>query len=67
MLGWKVDEKSIAPHMPIFDKGERNDESLSRGDFVWTENASEYVCPSGKKLKSEWRPFKKGPNARHEG
>lgn len=59
MLGWMVDEKSIAPHMPIFDKGERKDGSLSRSDFAWIESANEYVCPSGKKLKSEWRPFKK--------
>lgn len=58
MLGWMVDEKSIEPHIPVWDKGERKDGSLSRSDFQWTASTNEYVCPSGKALKSEWRPFK---------
>lgn len=58
MLGWLVDEKRIAPHVPVWDKSERNDGTLSRSDFLWDEAANEYRCPEGKPLKSNWRPFK---------
>jgi Transposase DDE domain len=58
MLGWLVDEKRIAPHVPVWDKSVRNDGALSRSDFAWDEAANEYRCPEGKPLKNNWRPFK---------
>lgn len=33
MLGWMVDEKQIEPHVPVFDKSERDDGTFSRSDF----------------------------------
>lgn len=57
MLGWLVDEKQIAPHVPVFDKSERHDGTLSRSDFQWHEEANEYRCPEGKLLRSDWRQF----------
>lgn len=57
MLGWLVDEKQIEPHVPVLDRSEREDGTLSRSDFVWDEAANEYRCPEGKPLKSNWRPF----------
>lgn len=59
MLGWLVDEKQIEPHVPVNDKSERDDGTLSRSDFQWDEVANEYRCPEGQPLKSNWRPFKK--------
>jgi len=35
MLGWLVDEKSIAPHVPVWDKRQRKDAAFSVGDFIW--------------------------------
>ena len=35
MLGWLVDEKQIEPHVPVLDRSEREDGTLSRSDFVW--------------------------------
>jgi transposase len=58
MLGWLVEEKNIAPHVPVFDKSERHDGTLSRSDFQWNEEANEYRCPEGHVLRSGWRPFK---------
>lgn len=58
MLGWLVDEKQIEPHVPVLDRSEREDGTLSRSDFVWDEAANEYRCPEGNPLKSNWRPFK---------
>lgn len=59
MLGWMVEEKGIAPHVPVWDKTERKDGTFQREDFTWDAQANEYRCPAGKALRSEWRPFKK--------
>ncbi|MDZ7585682.1 MAG: IS1182 family transposase [Thiobacillus sp.] len=58
MLGWMVDEKGIEPHMPVWDKTARKDDSFSSNDFQWNEEADEYRCPEGHALRSNWRPFK---------
>jgi transposase len=58
MLAWMVDEKAIEPHVPVWDKTERQDGTLSRSDFQWHEEANEYRCPAGKVLRCDWRTFK---------
>ena len=58
MLEWMVNDKGIEPHVPVWEKAERDDGSLSRSDFQWDEAANEYRCPEGQPLKSNWRPFK---------
>lgn len=58
MLGWLVEEKQIEPHIPVWDKSERTDGTLSRRDFEWDEQADEYRCPEGHVLRNNWRPFK---------
>ncbi|MEJ2574449.1 MAG: IS1182 family transposase [Gammaproteobacteria bacterium] len=59
MLGWLVEAKAIAPHVPVWDKSERKDDTFSRSDFRWDEEADEYHCPAGKALRSRRRNFKK--------
>lgn len=58
LLGWMVDEKGIEPHVPVWDKTGRKDDTLSSNDFTWNEAADEYCCPQGHALRSNWRPFK---------
>ncbi|MGV8918823.1 MAG: transposase [Pseudomonas sp.] len=58
MLAWMVEEKDIEPHVPVWDKTERKDDSFSISDFHWNKDAEEYRCPAGKALRSEWRAFK---------
>jgi len=58
MLAWLLEEKGIEPHVPVWDKSERKDGTLSRSDFQWHEQANEYRCPAGHALRSDWRPFK---------
>jgi hypothetical protein len=58
MLHWLVDEKTIAPHVPVFDKSVRDDGTLSRSDFHWDEVANEYRCPQGNPLRISWREYK---------
>ncbi len=57
MLAWMVEEKDIEPHVPVWDKTERKDDSLSSNDFHWNQDANEYRCPADKPLRSEWRAF----------
>ncbi|MCA9564775.1 MAG: transposase [Myxococcales bacterium] len=57
MLSWMVDEKRIEPHVPVWDKGEREDGTFSRSDFEWLEELNEYRCPAGKSLRPRRRNF----------
>ena len=59
MLGWMVQDKGIAPHVPVWDKTERKDGTLSSTEFVWDAQAKEYRCPQGHALLSERRQFTK--------
>ena len=58
LLGWMVNEKAIEPHVPVWDKTQRNDDTLSSSDFQWDEQADEYRCPQGHVLRNQWRAFK---------
>jgi transposase len=57
MLAWLVDDKGIEPHVPVWDKTQRTDGTLSSSDFVWNEQADEYRCPQGQPLRNRWRAF----------
>ena len=50
MLNWLVEEKGIAPHIPVFDKSKRNDGTFSRGDFRYDPTGDVYHCPGGSSL-----------------
>ena len=43
-LGYLVEEKDIEPHIPVWDKSQRKDGTLSVSDFQWSEEADEYRC-----------------------
>jgi hypothetical protein len=58
LLGWMVTEKTIEPHVPVWEKGERTDGTFSRSDFDFDEQADHYTCPNGKQLVRYRRPFK---------
>jgi transposase len=49
-LNWLVNEKQIAPHIPVIDKSKREDGSLSRDDFTFDKERNVYICPEGKLL-----------------
>jgi transposase len=54
MLGWLI-KRDIDPHIPVWDKSERHDGSLSRADFAYDPERDVYVCPEGKTLKTTGR------------
>lgn len=57
ILGWMVNERAIEPHVPVWDKTQRKDETLSSSEFQWDEQAAEYRCPQGHALRNQWRAF----------
>lgn len=52
MLNWLVEEKQIAPHIPVFDRSKREDGTFSRRDFCYDEATDTYTCPAGKTLST---------------
>ena len=58
LLGWMVNDKGIEPHVPVWDRTQRDDGTLSSSDFEWNEQADEYRCPQGTALRKQRRTFK---------
>jgi transposase len=59
MLGWIVEERAIEPHVSLWEKGERDDGTFRRSDFVFDPASNSYSCPGGKLLKQYRRNFKR--------
>ena len=53
-LNWLVNDKDIAPHIPVIDKSKREDGTFSREDFRFDKERNVYVCPAGKTLNDDW-------------
>jgi hypothetical protein len=58
LLDWMINEKAIEPHVPVWDKTRRKDETLSSSDFRWNEQTGEYRCPQGHALRKQRREFR---------
>ena len=59
-LGWLVEEQTIEPHIPVFDKSERKDGTFPATAFLYDPGADAYKCPRGKELRPYWRNISKG-------
>lgn len=49
-LNWLLNERKIAPHIPVIDKSKREDGTFSRQDFTFDKERDIYTCPAGKIL-----------------
>ena len=49
-LDWIVNEKGIAPHIPVWDRSKREDGTFSREDFTFSKDGNVYICPAFKTL-----------------
>ena len=54
-LNWLVNDKQIAPHIPVIDKSKREDGTFSREDFTFDKARDIYTCPAGKVLTTTGR------------
>jgi hypothetical protein len=59
--GWLAEEKRIAPHVPVWDKSERHDNTFGRSAFTFDAQNNRYICPAGEFLKPAWRSNTKNP------
>jgi transposase len=53
MLNWLVEERGIEPHIPVFDKSQRSDNTFSRSDFTYDHEGDVYFCRGGKMLTTK--------------
>jgi Transposase DDE domain len=49
-LSWIVNQKKIAPHIPVIDKSKHEHGTFSREDFRFDPERNIYLCPAGKML-----------------
>ncbi|KQT61886.1 MULTISPECIES: transposase [unclassified Aureimonas] len=56
-LDWLVHERGSEPHIPIFDRSRRQDETFSREDFAYDRHQDRYTSPAGKTLELYRRRF----------
>ncbi len=54
-LHFLVDQKDIAPHIPVIEKSQRDDGTFSRSDFTYDAEHDVYVCPNGTILRTNGR------------
>ncbi len=59
-LSWLVDNKRIAPHIPVIDKSKREDGTFSREDFTFDKERNVYVCPAGRILTTTGKLVNEG-------
>ena len=57
-LAWLVHERGIEPHIPVFDKSDRQDGTFSRSEFSYDHVRDAYVCPAGKLLRRRQRTYR---------
>lgn len=50
-------KRQILPFIPVIDKGERTDGTLSRSDFIWDDESDRYTCPEGQDLRHARRNY----------
>ncbi len=51
MLNWLVEQRGIAPHIPVIDNSGRKDGTFERSDFTYDPADDAYTCLGCKKLR----------------
>jgi transposase len=64
-LNWLVNDKAIAPHIPVIDKSKREDGTFSREDFRFDKERNVYVCPANKTLTTTGTLINDGETLRY--
>jgi transposase len=59
LLDW-LKGRQIEPHIPVWDKSERKDGTLSRSDFAFDHKADCYICPMGQRLRTTGKIYDNG-------
>jgi len=67
MLNWLVEERHIAPHVPVIDKSARRDGTFSREEFQYDQSTDTYICPAGKTLTTTGTLVNEGATLLYRG
>jgi transposase len=67
MLNWLVEERHIAPHIPVIDKSARRDGTFAREDFRYDHRSDTYTCPAGKTLTTTGTLVNEGATLLYRG
>jgi transposase len=57
-LAWLVGEKRVEPHVPLWERGEREDGTFPRSAFRYNETTDDLTCPAGKTLSLFHRTYR---------
>ncbi|MGO8910946.1 MAG: transposase [Bradyrhizobium sp.] len=64
-LNWLVNDKDIAPHIPVIDKSKHEDGTFSRADFTFDWERNVYICPANKTLTTTGTVIDDGETLRY--
>jgi len=67
MLNWLVEDRHIAPHIPVIDKSARRDGTFAREDFRYDHGTDTYACPAGKTLTTTGTLVNEGTTLLYRG
>jgi transposase len=67
MLNWLVEERHIAPHVPVIDKSARRDGTFPREAFRYELGTDTYICPAGKSLTTTGTLVNEGTTLLYRG
>jgi hypothetical protein len=67
MLNWLIEERHIAPHIPVIDKSARRDGTFAREDFRYDHGSDTYTCPAGKTLTTTGMLVNEGATLLYRG
>jgi transposase len=67
MLNWLVEERHIAPHIPVIDKSARRDGTFAREDFRYDHRSDTYTCPAGNTLTTTGTLVNEGATLLYRG
>lgn len=66
MLAWMVGQKNIEPHVPVWEKGEREDGIFSRSDFAYDAETNSLTFAHLKRIMKLDRLRLRGPSGAHD-
>ncbi len=55
LLAWMVNDEAIEPHVPVSDRFQRSDDTLSSSDFQWDAQRNELQLPAEVGVAQDWR------------
>ena len=67
MLGWMVEDKGIAPHVPVWDRSERKDGTLSSSEFVVGRASQRVPLPARTCAAQRSAPVHQAARSHHQG